>query len=145
MNPNKIMFLRKRKGLTQIEMGKIIGVKNYSIHSWEKGKEIIPLYNLNTYANYFNVSMDYIMNLSDDSTPTNNIDKLDKEFIGNKIKEIRINNHLTQRELAKILNTNHSVIARYESGKTLILTAFLYQICKTYNLSMDNICGRCEK
>ena len=33
-------------------------------------------------------------------------------------------------------------ISAYESGKTTILTAFAYEICKRYNISMDYLCGR---
>ena len=49
---------------------------------------------------------------------------------------------ITQEELASTLNTTHSTISAYESGKTTILTAFAYEICKRYNISMDYLCGR---
>ena len=58
------------------------------------------------------------------------------------IKELRIKNKLTQKELAKILNTTQSNISSYENGNTLILTAFLYNFAKHFNVSMDYICGR---
>lgn len=48
-------------------------------------------------------------------------------------------------ELAKLLNTTHSTISAYESGKTTILTAFAYEICKKYNISMDYLIGRINK
>lgn len=144
MDNNKLLFLRKRNDLTQDEMGKIIGVTKHSIYNWEKGLEIIPLKHLNTYANYFNVSIDYILNLSDNKE-TLIINSLNKSIIGKNIKKIRKDNNLTQRELAKILNTDHSTIVNYENGKTLILTAFAYQICKTFHLSMDELCGRSKQ
>ena len=62
--------------------------------------------------------------------------------IGKKIDYIRRDRGLTQEELANILNTTHSTISAYESGKTTILTAFAYEICKRYNISMDYLCGR---
>ena len=37
---------------------------------------------------------------------------------------------ISQQALADLLNTSHSTISAYESGKTLILTAFAYQISK---------------
>ena len=48
------------------------------------------------------------------------------------------------RELAKELGTTQSVIYGYENGKFLILTAFAYQICIKYNVSMDWLCGRVD-
>ena len=47
MNCEKLYFLRHRNGLTQTEMGLIVGVKKYSICNWENGNEIIPLSKLN--------------------------------------------------------------------------------------------------
>ena len=51
---------------------------------------------------------------------------------------------LTQEELAKDLNTTHSTISAYESGKTLILTSFVYEIAIKYKLSLDWLCGKID-
>lgn len=60
MNFERLFFLREEKDLTQEDMGKILNVSRVAISQWENGKEIIPLEKLNTYSNYFNVSLDYI-------------------------------------------------------------------------------------
>ena len=67
---------------------------------------------------------------------------IDKKIIGMRLKEFRKEKNITQEELASTLNTTHSTISAYESGKTTILTAFAYEICKRYNISMDYLCGR---
>ena len=67
---------------------------------------------------------------------------MDLKKIGSFLKELRKEKGITQEELANILNTTHSTISAYESGKTTILTAFAYEICKRYNISMDYLCGR---
>ena len=72
---------------------------------------------------------------------TNNI-KLNKNIIGSNLKEIRKENNLSQENIANILNTSHSTISAYENGKTLILTAFAYQICIKYKISLDWLVGR---
>ena len=74
--------------------------------------------------------MEHVCNKMDIPTSTENL------------KEFRKKKNITQEELANILNTTHSTISAYESGKTTILTAFAYQICKRYNISMDYLCGR---
>lgn len=142
MNLERLYFLREEFDLTQEDIGKIVGTKKYSIYNWESGKEIIPLSKLNAYANYFKVSMDYIVKIDDNKHSENNDYELDKMIIGQNIKYIREKNHLTQRDLAKFLNTTQSVIWAYETGRTLILTAFAYDLCKKFNLSMDWLCGR---
>ena len=142
MNLERLYFLREEHDLTQEEMGKIVGTKKYSIYNWESGREIIPLSKLNTYSNYFKVSMDYILKLNNKKNSNFNILELDKKVIGKNIKYIREQHNLTQRDLAKVLNTTQSVIWAYETGKTLILTAFAYELCKKYNLSLDYLCGK---
>lgn len=86
--------------------------------------------------------MDYIIKLSNNKKPTNNLDKLNSKLIGNNLKYIRKKYNITQKELANYLNTSHSTISSYESGKTMLLTSFAYQLCKKYNISLDWLCGR---
>lgn len=142
MNFERLFFLREEQDLFQNDMANILNVKQVNISNWENGKEIIPLTKLNIYANYFNVSLDYIMKLSDKKIPSINRNTLDKILIGKNIKIIRMQNNLSQQDLANVLNTTKSTIWAYETGKTLILTAFAYQICVKYNISMDWLCGR---
>ncbi len=144
MNLERLYFLREENDLTQREMGKIIGVSRAAISQWENTKEIIPLEKLNIYANYFKVSMDYIVGFSNIKKAKIVEDKpvLDRKVIGKKLLEIRKKNQVTQSQLAQILNTSHSTISAYENGKTLILTTFAYQICLKYGVSMDFLCDR---
>lgn len=145
MDLERLFFLREEKDLTQEELGKIIGTRKVSICNWEKNKAIIPLKKLNAYSNYFDVSMDYILKLSNDKNKNTSKNELDKSIIEKNIKIIREKHNLSQRNLAKALNTTQSTIWAYEIGKTLILTAFAYQICLKYNISMDWLCGKNEK
>ena len=141
MNFERLFLLRQSKGLTQKEMGEILKVGRVAISQWENTVEIIPLDKLNAYANYFNVSLDYLTKLSDEKKKTKNV-KLDKMIIGNNIRIFRKEFELTQKDLANVLNTSHSTISAYEAGKTMLLTAFALQICEKYGISLDYLCGR---
>lgn len=144
MNENRLYELREYNDLYQKDIAKILGVTQQTYSLWEKGTNTIPLNQLNKLCNYYKVSMDYVFNLSKAKTYKNisYLKNLDKKEIGLKIKKIRENNNLTLRDLASELNTTSSTISAYETGKTLILTSFAYQICKKYNLSLDWLCGR---
>lgn len=134
----KLAYLREEKELTQKEMGKILNVDRTVISKWENGSVIIPLEKLNEYANYFNVSLDYLTGLSNQNKHSKN-HTLNKTIIGNNLKTLRKENNLTLRDLAKELNTTSSTISAYETGKTLILTSFAYQLAKKYQISLDNL------
>lgn len=139
---NRLCDLREDNNLSQTELAKIIKVDRSLISKWESNKEIITLEHLNTLCNFYKVSMDYALGLSNKNEykPANS--KLNKIVIGNNIKQLRTQYKLTNRELADILNTTSSTISAYETGKNIILTAFAIELCKKYNISLDELTGR---
>ena len=144
MNFERLFFLREEKDLTQEDMGKILNVSRVSISQCETGKEVIPLEKLNIYSNYFNVSLDYILQISNVKQYKITNKTIDSKIIGKRLLFIRHKFNITQEKLAEELNTTHSTISAYESGKTLILTVFAYGIVTKYNLSLDWLCGKID-
>ena len=141
---NKLLELRETNELYQKEIALILNVGQKSYSTWEIGTRIIPLKHLNTLCNYYGVNADYILGLTSQTKKVSKVDMLDKKQIGKNIKIIRQDNKLTLRSLAKELNTTSSTISAYETGKTLILTAFAYQIARKYNISLDWLLGKSD-
>ena len=104
----------------------------------------IPLEKLNIYSNYFNVSLDYILQISNVKEYKIINKSIDPKIVGKRLLYTRHKFDITQEELAKDLNTTHSTISAYESGKTLILTSFVYEIAIKYKLSLDWLCGKID-
>ncbi len=144
MNEKRLFDLREYKDLSQIKLANYLGITQQTYSLWEKGTKIIPLKHLNNLSNFYEISMDYIVGLTDEKNNSGiiKLTELNKNEIGSRIKKIREDNNLTLRDLAKELNTTSSTISAYETGKTLILTAFAYQICIKYNVSLDWLCGK---
>lgn len=144
MNEKRLFDLREYKDLSQIKLADYLGITQRTYSLWEKGTKIIPLKHLNNLSNFYEISMDYIVGLTDEKNNSGiiKLTELNKNEIGSRIKKIREDNNLTLRDLAKELNTTSSTISAYETGKTLILTAFAYQICIKYNVSLDWLCGK---
>jgi len=61
----RIKELRQEKGISQEELGNIIGVKRFSIYSYEKDKSYPEMKGLIALAEYFDVSMDYLAGRTD--------------------------------------------------------------------------------
>lgn len=142
---NRLKEIRENHELTQIDVAKNLGITRQNYSRWETGELLIPLYHLNSLANFYNTSMDYIIGLAKESVETKNIDKLNYKLIGQHLKEVRLDNNLSLRGLARILNTSHSTLIAYENGKNLIITAFAYEISKKYRVSLDWLVGRSNK
>lgn len=134
--------IRESYELTQREMAKILKISKSSYNYFETGEHIIPLKHLNNFCNTFHVSMDYVCKLTNVHIRENKKYKLKPVEIGSRLKQLRIKNKLTQKELAKILNTTQSNISSYENGNTLILTVFLYSYAKYFHVSLDYLTGR---
>lgn len=142
MNFQRLVEIREDLNLRQKDIADILGITQQSYSLWENGSKIIPLKHLNNLCNYYNLNMDYVIGLSSIKYYNITNKEIDKILIGERLRKIRKDKNITQEELANILNTTHSTISAYESGKTTILTAFAYEICKRYNISMDYLCGR---
>ena len=58
---NNLLFLRKKKGITQIALQMATGIEQALISKFETGERVPPTETLMILADYYNVSMDYIM------------------------------------------------------------------------------------
>lgn len=143
----KLKDIRSYEDLTQSDIAKILNVSEKTYGLYENQFKIIPLYHLNTLANFYNISVDYILGLTDIKCYDNynKLKSLNKELIGNNLKLFRKEYKITLVKLAQLLNTSHSTLSAYEHGKTLILTSFLYTICKEYKVSADYLLGKVKE
>ena len=64
--------------------------------------------------------------------------------IGERIKEIRKDNHLTQAEFGKLLSVSQDSISLWETGKAYPMIQHVIIIAKTFNVSSDYILGISE-
>ena len=59
-----------------------------------------------------------------------------------RLKDLREDNDLMQKEVAAILGIDQRVYSNYEIGKREIPTIFLIKLADFYNTSVDYILGR---
>lgn len=141
---NKLKNLREEKYLKLRDVDKILNFELDSYGQFENEKTILPIKHLNTLANFFNVSIDYLFSFTSEKNYTLNNKEIDTNKSGLRLKEFRKENALTQKKLSTILNSDNSTICNYEKGKHLIATPFLYTICKKYNISADYLLGKTD-
>lgn len=61
-----------------------------------------------------------------------------------RIRNLREDNDLKQRELAEILNCSQRIYSNYERGDVDIPTDILIKLADYYNVSADYILGRTD-
>ena len=139
MNCEHLIFMRDNLDLNQREMAEKLNVAKSTYARWETGEKIIPLEHLVDFCNLTKTNLDYAIGLSEKKTKLSSNIIIDKYIIGNKLRELRLENNLSEKAFAESINTVQSVISAYETGKTLIQTSFLYDICVKYNISSSTL------
>lgn len=130
---NRLKDIREDNDINQEQMAKILNVKRSTYSLWELGINIIPLKNLCDFADYFDFSIDYILELTNDRKNTNLIKGLDLIKLGNNIKHLRNKKELSQENIADMIGVSQACITRYEKGLICISTSNLYKLSKNLN------------
>ena len=138
----RLKKVRENNYLSQRKVAKKLHISKTYYNYFETGERIITIVYLNSFCNQFNASFDYILGLSDYNIVSKKHYKVNREIVSKRLKQIRKQHNLTQKDIAKLINTSQSTISSYENGKSLILTAFLFEICSKLNVSADYIIGR---
>lgn len=145
LNFKKIKEIREDHDLTQQQMANVLEVSRSTYSLWELGINIIPLKPLCKFSDYFNINIDYILNISNCKDNKDSIGNIDLKELGNNIRNVRISNHLSQEEMAKLIGVTQACINKYEKGKIMISIPVLYIFCKHFNISINDICRKKEE
>ena len=139
---NKLKDIREDSDLSQTQMAEKLNVTREAYAQWELAINIIPLKHLCDFADYFNVSIDYVLGLSKHKDSKNIIKGLDLKVLGANMKKIRLSHKLSQENVAQMLEVTHPCIVRYEKGLITISISNLYKFCKNFKVSLSEVCGK---
>ena len=139
---SRIRDLRINKGLSQQEIANILSINQSTYSKFELNKAVIPIELLNKLSNYYHVSLDYLLKITDNPNIQIENEEIDKKLVGENLKKIRKDKKLYQETLALEIGTSHSLISEYESGKKLVSLTYGYAICKKYGVSLDSLYGK---
>ena len=142
MEFKRIKAIREDNDLTQSNIARLLRVNRSAYSLWELGINTIPLSNLVDFCNLFNLSIDYILGITNVKNYTLVNKNIDIKVLGERLKFIRKREKKTQENIANLLNTTHSTWSAYEHSKVLIPTIFIWKFATEYNCSIDWLCGR---
>ena len=78
---NRLKELRKEKGLSQVAFSKKIGTPLRTLQSWENGESQIKPDKAQALADYFGVSVGYLLGYRDDKQEAKSVEKLESLFV----------------------------------------------------------------
>ena len=161
----RLKDLREDNDLTQENISEILKISRPQYSLYETGKRDIPVDLLTTLAKYYKTSIDYIVGLTDTFEKYPKIKIMSKYLIVKfsfriynfiyilkenfymykRIKELRLENNLTQEELSRKLEISRISYSLYESSKRKVPLKILMKLAKEYNTSIDYIVGNTDK
>lgn len=131
-----LRYTRKSKGITQEELASKICVVSPVISKWENGKSIPDLAALCKLCNILEISLEECiagckLDMPLALPPAN----YDAQKLGERLKDLRIRNNLSQSDIGKELFVTSQTISRWESGEMNSLEN-LQSICQFYEISI---------
>lgn len=133
--------MRDYFGYTQQEVADHINVRRSLYSNYESNTCVIPLKNLIKIANFYQMTVDSLLGLTDHEKITYEM-SFNPEVISQNIISVRKELNLSQRKLADTLNIGKTTLTDYENQKYIASTAFIYDLSKLSNISIDWILGR---
>ncbi len=141
-NGIKFKRLRKEKKLTQTDISKILNVRTNTYTKWEILMNDIPLEKCNTLANYYGVSIDYLLGLTGISQYNQSNNDIDFNTMRQRLREQRLEHNLGQCKLCLKVGLSQPVYSDIERGNSIPATFKLVDIISYYDASMDYILGK---
>lgn len=141
---SRISDLRLDNDFKQLDVAKKLNVKHDTYSKWERGINDIPIQKCNELANLYNVSIDYLLGLSDYNFITER-KEINFELLCERLLFLRKSKKLSQEVLAQQIGFHQRTYSHYEDGSRLLTTFKIYHIAIYYNISIDYLVGRSDE
>lgn len=135
----KIAEQRKKLGLSQEELAEKLNISQKSISKYELGNRKPQYKVLVRMAEYFGVTTDYLLGVTD-STENEPESSVTRKF-GNRLRELRVSEGITQLQMAVILDTSKSNISKYEAGTVEPGMEKINEIARFFKVTTDYLFG----
>ena len=134
---NRLRDLRIEHQLYQKDIAKKIYMSQNGYSQYEIGTNDISTTMLKRISKFYNVSIDYILDLTNDKKAYKKslINNYDNNL--NRLREIREDRDLNQTEIGKIIGMSQTGYSAYETKDNDIPTKILIKLALYYNVPID--------
>ena len=126
--------IRKNRGCTQRQTAAAIGITERNYQYYEPGEREPSMSVLISLAKYFDVTLDYLVGLSDDSDGVITVE------LNERLKQLRKTHSVTQVQVAAGCGMAERAYQRIEAGNKPSYDA-LISLAKYFDVSLDYLAG----
>lgn len=137
--------LRNENNLTLDQLSKEVEISNPLLSNYEQGKVNPPIKNLFKLADYFGVSIDYLLGHEVNKNNLKNQTFEKKQSIFIRLKDLRSELNLTQEQLAQAVGLSRDTYKNYEQQRTEMSYDILFKLADYFGVSIDYLLGHQTK
>lgn len=130
----RIKELRNENHMTQNDLAQILNIGQATMAQYENGTRKIPLTLIRKLSDCFDMSLDELIGYDNGEKPENDF------VIGENLKRLRREQHLTTAELSAEIGISPDMIRRYENGNDMPISAVI-KFANFFNTSVDKLAG----
>ncbi|EMJ5760848.1 XRE family transcriptional regulator [Clostridioides difficile] len=136
----RLKELRLKRGLTQEQVANDLGTTKVSIGRYENGTREPKSEMLESMSNYYDVSIDYLFGKTDIEN-YNEIKQPNNSLIGKRIKLLRTEKNIVQKELADKLQINIDTLSKYENNLASPKSDDIVKLANYFDVTTDYLLG----
>ena len=137
----KFHDIRIDNDLSQKKMSSLLNISEDTYGNYENGRSAMPIYVAVRFANYFNLNLDYLLNIADKKVLDYHKD-FDARECAKRIIKVRKEKGMSQEQLARMLNIPQRTYSSYEHNDRAIPLEFIFNLSIIFNISIDYLTGR---
>ncbi|MDE6472584.1 MAG: helix-turn-helix domain-containing protein [Clostridia bacterium] len=143
---SNIKLLRKEFNVSQPQLAKETGLKKSAIGHWELGNRTPNAMAIIVLSRYFQVTVDYLLNLSEDNAIIHRSDDLNVDLttFSKRLKELRLERNKSQKDLALETNISQPSINFWERGKCLPNANAIITLANYFGVTTDYLLGESD-
>ena len=135
----RLSDIRNEAGMSQAKLAEELGVTQQAVNTYENSDKDIMTSTILRIADYFNVSVDYLMGISESKDI---LEPRSNDECYKRIGDIRRLKRLSQKQMAELLGVSQQQVGRFESGKYDLSGKRFLQIAEVCDVSLDYLAGR---
>ena len=135
----RLKFLREQRGFSQKEFAAEMGLPYTTYNSYETGKRAPDFDMLSRFADYFQVSVDYLLGRSDDPEPEQKQKGPLLPTVAMNLRYYRLASHLSTSQAAKLADVPAGTWLSWEQGKALPSDEELARVAEVIGVSVSDL------
>ncbi|MGE5586278.1 MAG: helix-turn-helix domain-containing protein [Bacillota bacterium] len=139
----RLAKLRAARGLSQYRLAELLGFSRGQISNYEQGSREPDHATLQKLADFFDVSIDYLLGRTDDPRLATPIQDL--VTAARRLQAIRVSRDWSQQDLASRLGITVPQLARYESGLERLPDELVDRLAEVFEVDRRYFAGEIDQ